>query len=100
MGERSRPICTGKGGVEMRRELYIPDSELEVIRKINSLGRGKVSGYIVGLIKKDILGSSEITREEVIALILQYCGQNKNTVQTSLDIDLENSIQSVFNALG
>lgn len=102
MGECYRSVLGWGGDLEVRKELYIPDHELEVMDKISTVGRRGFSSYIVGLIKKDVHGThieyKGLTEEEVVSLILKYTRSSK-VIVTGDDELLTSSIESVLGLL-
>lgn len=82
----------------MRFEIYVKDTEEEVINKLKEKGR---SSYVVSLIKGDLAGGrTYITRDEVIGLIKEYAEQNHVHFNANLYDDgyndLSESIKSVL----
>lgn len=80
----------------MKVEIYIPDYEEDVIRKIFELkSKRKLSQEVVDLLK----GSKSITKEEVIELIRSYSPTSKDSdIGISIESDLLSSINSVLGA--
>lgn len=76
----------------MRFEIYVKESETDVINMLSRKGR---SQYVVDLVKKDLKGGT-ITKDDVIKLIMQYGCSNK----TKDDVTgIEDSISSVLGML-
>lgn len=74
----------------MKIEVYIPDHEVLVIKKILELkAKRKLSSYIVELLKKEEEG---LTEEKVIELIKKYA----ETKNTSTIGGMDSSIKSVL----
>lgn len=75
----------------MRVEVYIPDREIEVVKKVLELKNSKkLSGHIVELLKNEEIG---LTEEKVIELIKRYA----DIKNTAIKDGLEDSINSIFN---
>lgn len=79
----------------MKVEIYIPDHEEEVKKKILDLkAKRRLSQEVVNLLK----GSNGVTEERVIDLIKQYAGSTK-CKQEDNDLDILDSIKSVMGEL-
>jgi len=79
----------------MKVEIYIPDYETEVIKKVLELkAKRKLSNEVVSLMK----GECSLTEEKVIELIRKYAGENKENkvIESLADEDILGSINSVL----
>lgn len=83
----------------MKIEIYIPDYETEVIKKVFALkAKRKLSNEVVSLMK----GECSLTEDKVIELIRKYAGESKGNkvIERLVDEDILGSINSVLGNRG